>query len=336
MTSTSAAHAERLHSLGSLLSETDAALAHGTAAGARVVPTGFPDLDAALTGGLRSGELCLLGGSHGEGKTTFGLQVVRNAVAAGGAGLVLSYEHEARTLLERLVSLEAAERNGPGAARVDQVRRAFEQGRAGSLEELLGRLPGGANAYAHLESYADRFHVHESSGASTTLAEVEQAAYRVAEAAGQAPVVLVDYLQKVPRPGAGEEERITSVTEGLKDLALTLGTPVIAVSAAEKESLGAGHRMRTHDLRGSSALAYEADVVLLLANKAHIVSREHLVYDLGNVERYNAQTILSVEKNRHGRAGLLVELTKDFEHGRFHVHGQPVTERLIDERVITV
>ncbi len=336
MTSASGSHVERLRSLTSLLDETDAALAEGGAAGALVLPTGFPDLDSALTGGLRSGELCLLGGSHGEGKTTFGLQVLRNAVAAGGVGLVLSFEHEAYTLLERLVSLEAAESHGPGAARVDQVRKAFESGGVDSLERLLGRMPGGDSAFEALTGYADRMHIHESSGASTTLAEIERAADRVAGAAGQAPIILVDYLQKVPLPGVGEEERITAVTEGLKDMALAIGSPIIAISAADKESLSAGHRMRTHDLRGSSALAYEADVVLLLANKANIVSREHLVYDLGNVERYNAIAILSVEKNRHGRSGMLVELTKDFEHGRFHVKGQAVTERLVDERVITV
>lgn len=336
MTMSNASHVERLRSLSSLLVETDTALSEGGSAGARVLPTGFPDLDSALTGGLRSGELCLLGGSHGEGKTTFGMQVLRNAVASGGAGLLLSYEHEAHTLLERLVSLEAAEHHGLGAARVDQVRKAFEAGGADSLQGLLERLPGGDAAFEQLVGYANRMHIHESSGVETTLAEIEQNALRVADEAGDMPVILVDYLQKVPMPGVSEEERITAVTEGLKDLALTLGTPIVAISAADKESLAAGHRMRTHDLRGSSALAYEADVVLLLANKAHIVSREHLVYDLGNVERYNTQAILSVEKNRHGRSGLLVELTKDFEHGRFHVQGAPVTERLVDERVITV
>jgi replicative DNA helicase len=336
MTSSSGSHVERLRSLTSLLDETDAALSEGGTAGARVLPTGFPDLDTALTGGLRSGELCLLGGSHGEGKTTFGLQILRNAVASGGSGLVLSYEHEAHTLLERLVSLEAAESYGPGGARVDQVRKAFEAGGADSLEGLLSRMPGGDAALEQMKDYAPRMHIHESSGVSTTLAEIEKAADRVANASGQSPVILVDYLQKIPMPGVPEEERITAVTEGLKDLALATGAPVIAISAADKGSLAAGHRMRTHDLRGSSALAYEADVVLLLANKANIVSREHLVYDLGNVERYNALAILSVEKNRHGRSGLIVELTKDFEHGRFHVMGQAVVERLVDERVITV
>ena len=59
--------------------------------------------------------------------------------------------------------------------------------------------------------------------------------------------------------------------------------PIVAISAADKETLVSGHRMRTHDLRGSSALAFEADVVMIVGDKVDIVSREHLVYDLGNI-----------------------------------------------------
>ena len=328
-------HADRLSSLTTLLGDTDEALRRGAPAGARVWPTGFPLLDQALTGGLRSGELALLGGSHGEGKTTIGLQMVRNAVAAGGVGVVFSYEHEAHTLLERLVSLEAAERVGHAAARVHQVRNAFEGGSGGlSLAQLLGGLNGGQEAYAALTAYGDRLHIHESSGATTTLDEVSAVIKRVAERAGDAPMVLLDYLQKVPMLEAEEEARITAVAEGLKDMALEIGSPIMAVSAADKDALVAGHRMRTHDLRGSSSLAYEADVVMLLGDKASIVSREHLVYDLGNMERFKQMSVLSLEKNRHGRSGMALEFLKDFEHGRFDTRGDAVSERLIDERVI--
>ncbi|EWT01468.1 helicase DnaB [Intrasporangium oryzae NRRL B-24470] len=326
-----------LRSLGSLLSETDAVLRRGQAAGAAVWPTQFPALDRMLTGGLRSGELVLLGGPAGHGKTTLGLQLARNAVAAGGSAVVFSYEHEAHTLLERLISMEAAEAVEGGvveAAGVHDVRRALEAGSGGApLDAVLSSLPGGAEAYAALVGYGDRLHIHESSGGSTTLAEVSAVVRRVSEATGSAPLVLLDYIQKLPVPGAGEDERISIAAEGLKDIALELRVPVVAVSAADKESLAAGHRMRTHDLRGSSSLAYEADVVMIINDKVDIVSREHLVYDLGNAQRFRGWSVLSLEKNRHGRAHVELEFAKDFEHGRFHREGREVTERLIDERV---
>ncbi|HEX5967500.1 MAG TPA: DnaB-like helicase C-terminal domain-containing protein [Intrasporangium sp.] len=333
-------------SVTNLLTDVDRVLRRGLPAGAKVHPSGFAALDATLTGGFRSGELVLVGGPAGNGKTTMGFQFARNAVAAGGSALVFSYEHEAHTLLERLIAMEAMESlEGAGAADdfgistaadVHSVRRALEAGSGGaSLSSLLSGLPGGVEALASLESYGDRLHVHESSGATTTLDEVGRIVREVTVGSGTAPLVLVDYLQKVPVSGAAEEERSTIAVEGLKDLALEVGAPIVAISAADKEALTSGHRMRTHDLRGTSSLAYEADLVLILSDKLDVVSRDHLVYDLGNMQRFRDWTVLTVEKNRHGRGHVELEFAKDFEHGRFHTRGNEVRERLIDERVFT-
>ena len=84
----------------------------------------------------------------------------------------------------------------------------------------------------------------------------------------------------------------------LKDIALTYEIPVVAIAAADKGSLVA-KRMRVHDLRGSSALAYEADVVLILNDKYDVVARHHLVYHLDN-ERFRQWAVLTIEKNRGG------------------------------------
>jgi replicative DNA helicase len=323
-----------LRPLDALLSETDEVLRRGTPAGARVWSTGFPALDAVLTGGLRSGELVLLGGPAGHGKTTLGMQVARNAVAAGASALVFSYEHESHTLLERLISLEAAEADPGEVAGVIDVRRALETADRGeSLQSVLGGLRGGAQAYAALAGYGDRMQIHESSGVTTTLERVREAVARVTETTGQAPLVLLDYIQKVPVDRQGEDERVTAAAEGLKDLALSARVPVVAISAADKDALASGHRMRTKDLRGSSALAFEADVVLIVNDKVDVVSREHLLYNLGNIERFRAWSVVSIEKNRHGKAHVELEFAKDFEHGRFDREGREVNERLIDDRV---
>jgi hypothetical protein len=99
-------------------------------------------------------------------------------------------------------------------------------------------------------------------------------------------MVIVDYLQKVyvPHGPPVEDDRITVVVEGLKDLALDLDVPVLAVAAGDKQGISSGRRMRTSHLRGSSAVAYEADCVLMLNNKFDVVARHHLVYDLGSAD----------------------------------------------------
>ena len=123
------------------------------------------------------------------------------------------------------------------------------------------------------------------------------------------------------------------VVEGLKDMALDQDVPVLAVVASDKEGINAGKRMRVNHLRGSSALAYEADTVLLLNNKYDVVARHHLVYNIGNVERFRHWAVLSIEKNRNGKTGIDMEFQKRFEQSRFETDGRIVAEQLVDERV---
>ncbi len=327
-----------------LLERSDQSLRRGARPGAQVWPTGFEMLDATLDGGLRSGELVLLGGSEGAGKTTLSLQLVRNAVAGGRHGVVFSYEHSAQSLVQRLLALEAAGaavaagRYPALAADVHTVRSVFEADEPDrhGLAQALAGIPYGADALAAVQQYAGRLHLHESTR-ETTPDEVARVVGAISREAGESPIVMVDYLQKMPLAGftGDETARVTIVTETMKDLSLELGCPVVCVAAADREALGAGHRMRTRDLRGSSALAYEADLVLILSSKENIVSREHLVYDLGSRGRYEQWSVLTVEKNRSGQGKVELELQKDFEHGRFHPQARLVTERLIEERVFT-
>jgi replicative DNA helicase len=67
--------------------------------------------------------------------------------------------------------------------------------------------------------------------------------------------------------------------------------------------------------------------------KYDVVARHHLVYDIGNAERFHNWAILSIEKNRSGRDRVDLEFMKRFEHGLFDPSGRQVTEQLVDERV---
>jgi replicative DNA helicase len=331
---------DRLTSVADLLKRTDDSLRRGVAPGAAVVPSGFALLDDVLSGGFRSGELVLLGGPQGLGKTTMVMQMVRNVVARGGHAVLFSYEHEAQGLFERLLSLEASLAVGPHAARLQSIRRLFESSNGAgpqSLDQRLLGLRGVGEGLDRVRRYAHRLHLHESSGTETDLDEIARTVAGVQATASTPPLVVVDYLQKVPvlNGPPTEEERVTIIVERLKDITLELGVPLLAIVAADKASLVAGKRMRIHDLRGSSALAYEADVVLILNDKYDVVARHHLVYDLGNAERYRSWVVMTVEKNRHGIDKVELEFEKHFAEGRYDPTGRYVVEQLIEERVFT-
>jgi len=325
-----------LTSIGEVLAATDQALEQGLSAAARVIPTGFPALDTYLSGGLREGELCLLGGPQGLGKTTMALQMARNAVVAGNSAVYISFEHDAPTILERLITLEAGELLGLEGLPLRRVREAMENTEQGlGLAQRLADAPGGSDAIATVAGYAERLLLHRALGSRTDLAEIAAVVAEVARRAGHPPLVIVDYLQKVyvDAPAAHEDERAATVVQGLKDLALELGVAVLAVVAADKAGIEAGRRLRVHHLRGTSALAYEADVVLVLNDKFDVVARHHLVYDVTNAERFRDFVVMTIEKNRSGLDKIDLEFRKRFAQSRFEVDGTNVVEQLVDERV---
>ena len=315
-----------------VIEDADEVLSSGGAAAAATWPTGLTPLDDVLGGGLRAGELTLVGGAQGLGKTTFALQIARNVAATGGSALYVCYEHREQDVLERLLGMELGLHGGLEALTLAQVRRAcaLDGPGSGGLLERLGREPAGVEALQALSAYAPRLHVATVTGTRTGLDDVRELVRGIG---GQRPLVVVDYLQKVRVPGdhAGEDERVTVVVEGLKDLALETDLPVLAIVASDKAGLDG--RTRLHHLRGSTALAYEADVALLLNDKFAVVARHHLMYGTTNAEHYRSWAVCSVEKNRSGRGGVDLEFRKRFEHGHFDPVGGHVAEQLVDDRI---
>ena len=304
----------------------------------RIWPTPFPLLDDALGGGLRSGALHLLAGAQGEGKTTFALQVARSSAREARPVLFFSFELEAEVLLQKVIASEAADSGVANSVTVYQVRAAFEgtDGQDGGLPERLRHHPGGLDALETVSAYAPRMLIHRSTTTHTTLDVITAAVKDVLAEFGTPPLVVVDYLQKLrPHEAMDEDAAITHVTERLKDVAIEFDCPVLAISASDRAGLEPGQRMRARNMKGSTALAYEADVVLILANKADIVARHHLMFSGDHGAQFQGWSVLTVEKNRSGSAGAELEFRKDFGRGRFVPDGAVVTEKLVDERVFT-
>ncbi len=91
------------------------------------VPLGFTPLDKTIGGGLRPGELLLIGGAQGTGKTTMALQMARNIASGGQANvLYICFEHDEQYLLNRLIAMESALAHLPhktGAIKIQDVRK---------------------------------------------------------------------------------------------------------------------------------------------------------------------------------------------------------------------
>jgi replicative DNA helicase len=332
-------HGHRIVSLRGVLQQLDGDVRAGRTNGLRGIPTGFSPLDSYLHGGLRVGELFLLGGAQGVGKSTWALQLARH-VAAGGHGRVLyvCYEHPEEFLLERLIAMESAIAGeeapiGVGDLRnlLSAVAEAGAAGRERGIGELLAGLGPAQPVLGRLGGYEERLFLVKA-GAATT---VEAIGSLVRACPGSGPlVVIVDYLQKVAvYPDApSEEEQVRRSVEGLKDLAMSQSVAVLAVVAADSEGVKA-QRMRIHHLRGDTALAYEADVVLILNDKHRAVARHHVVYQPNVAEGFHNWVVCSLEKNRGGVDGIDFELRKRFAYACFDPAGGFLSEQLVDGRL---
>lgn len=318
--------------VGALLGQLDEQIAAGGVHELERISTGFDPLDQVLGGGFHAGDLMLLGGSPGAGKTIMSLQAARNLARNGVKAVYVCYEHEEVDLLVRLLLLEMGSMPGADDPHLEKVTlRLQEAASAGGsgLMEALADDDIARTAYERVESYKDRLFLVKGSGRYTGVPQLDEL---VSGPAGHNAVLFVDYLQKVALdvPVPDEAEKVTRVTEDLKDLALSRRLPVVAVVAADQAGLKA-RRLRMHHLRGSSALAYEADVILILNEKFQAVSDVHRAYDPLLAKSFRDWVVLSVEKNRGGPALIDMEFRKDFAHFRFEAMGRIVSEKLVDD-----
>jgi len=307
----------------------------------RPLATGFQPLDEILNGGIRPGELMVIAGPYGVGKTILALQMARNAVLADpdAVAIYICYEHDRTHLFSRLVCLESAEvpdssENALTLRKLGQLADAPSE--AGGLVRRLRRDPKNAAFLRVVGSYADRLVLARASGTHTSLDDIRRWVEDLQRETASHVFVVVDYLQKIAYPGelpGGEDELVTRLSHGLKEMALDLGVPIMAIAAADRVSLR-GQRMRFSDLRGSSALQYESDVGIVLNNKYDIVSREHLIYNLSGAEAMRNWLVLTVEKNRAGRNAVDMEFAADLAHFRILSQGAFVRERLIDGKTV--
>ena len=87
------------------------------------VPSGIPELDALMGGGIDRGTATLVAGPPGSGKSTVCLQYAAAAAARGGHAAVFAFEESKSILLARAagIGMQLEEGHGPGQIMIHQV-----------------------------------------------------------------------------------------------------------------------------------------------------------------------------------------------------------------------
>jgi replicative DNA helicase len=336
--------------LSQVVNEADDKIMQGDLVDYVPIPTGFDPLDGLIGGGLRKTELILLGGSQGIGKTIAALQIARNiAMRPDQYAFFLSYEHTEAHLMHRLLCLESINPPEIELSQGLKLRDMYQIIVAQRAKKFMGRGSGSASlqtilrdhpktspALGRMLRYSDRLIMLKASPAVTNLRSIKEMISRLSDATGGNVTVFIDYLQKVavhPERPRDENDKVTIIVEGLKDMALSLDVPVLSIVAADREGLKSP-RIHLYHLRGSSALDYESDIAIIMNNKYQILAKDHVSFNPYTAKQYRNWVVWTVEKNRSGRAMMDIEFELQAEHFAFNPRGQKVQQQLIDNKII--
>lgn len=256
----------------------------------RGVKTGFTQLDNLLAG-LQKSDLIILAARPSMGKTTFALDLARNAALKFGASVgIFSLEMSDQQLVDRMLAAEAG---------VDSWKL-----RTGKLKND-DEFEAVQSAMARLSEAP--IHIDDQPG--NNILKMRSAARRLHNEHGL-DLLIVDYLQLMhPTSSKASDSMVQQVTEisrSLKLLARELDVPVLALSQLSRAVEQRGGKPRLSDLRDSGSIEQDADVVMFI-HREDKINKES--------ERPNIAEIL-VEKHRNGPVGS-AELYFDGKHVRF-------------------
>ena len=234
--------------------------------------TGFGDFDQ-MTSGLQSSDLIIVAGRPSMGKTTFAMNMAENvAIQTKRPVAVFSMEMPGDSLAMRMMS---------SLGRIDQHRV-----RTGKLEDdEWPRLTSAVNILAEARLFID-----DTPALSPT--EVRARARRLKREQGDLGLIVLDYLQLMQAPGAGENRatEISAISRSLKALAKELGVPVIALSQLNRSlEQRPNKRPVMSDLRESGAIEQDADLIVFIYRDE--------VYNPDSNDKGIAEIIIAKQRN---------------------------------------
>lgn len=210
------------------------------------ISTGWTQMDKMLRGGLRGGQIFVIAGRPGAGKTAFALSLLSSLCSSGVPTGFISLEMSAEEVGVRLLAIESQVDVG----RYDNQTQPTE----GDMKKL---------ALATARIGKTRILVNDR--ASQTAQSIAAKARRWVRTEGM-KVLAVDYLQLITASeGRERREQIDAISRSMKLLAKELKIPIILLAQLNRAIERDGNRKpRLSDLRESGAIEQDADVVGML------------------------------------------------------------------------
>lgn len=251
------------HTIGELSQQVVDTLASGDVT--HLVDTGLSDLNKEI-GGFARGELTILAGRPGMGKTTLALSMLRQAARKGVTSAFFSMEMPSTAVAARLLSDALYSQQMPLPYK-DIIRNELPSwglDRIRAVQKTLADLP---------------MLVDDQSG--LTVSEIGVRARRQQdklETQGRVlDILCVDHLGFIKATSAYKGQRhleLGEITKGLKALAKSLDVAVVALCQLNRENeKRENRRPELSDLRNSGEIEEDADTVLAAYRLAYYLEK---------------------------------------------------------------
>ena len=271
------------------------------------VPTGYPNLDELLGGGLQRSDLIILAARPSLGKSTLAINAACHAAQQGLSVGVFSLEMSGEQVAVRLIASEA-DLDGH-RLRLNLLREEEDQ----RVIDAIGML-------SDLPLYIDETPLQ-------TVMDLRGKARRLQQERGL-DLLVVDYLQLVDT-GRSDNRAIAlgEVSRSLKAVARELDIPVLACSQLSRAvEQRPNHRPLLSDLRESGSLEQDSDVVMFIHREDRYTTREE--WERKHPAEGYPENIaeIMVAKHRNGPVGT-VQLYFRNDRVRFETLDAPLGER---------
>lgn len=249
--------------------------------------------------GMQAGELIVLAGRPGMGKTALALCVARNLALAGHQGILFSLEMSDVPLTHRMIADEM----------YDHRPLAYTLLRSGGFHEsVFERIRDATQRLRGLPLKIEQ-------QAALTLSQIAAKARRHKKRYGL-KYIMVDHLGLMKSSGQYKGNKVLEtgeITAGLKALAKELDIVVIALAQLNRQvESREDKRPNLADLRHSGDIEQDADTVIMLYRAAYYVekqmpdarpdSEEYAVWEIKMRDAMNKIDVI-LEKQRNGPVG---------------------------------
>ncbi len=287
-----------------------------TATDARLgLSTGIGALDDLLQGGLHPGQLVVIGGRPGHGKTTLALQVALRAARDGAGTAFFSLEMQEDEMVRRSL-----------AHLSDDHRLALR---------LRNRSPADWHALTHMRAEFEALPLHIDDRKRPTVGQIGLR-LRAIQRQMKLGLVVVDYLGLMAPPlgmeRAPQAVQLEATTGTLKAMAGELGVPIVLAAQLNRNVESREDRRPTaSDFRGSGGVEQDADIALLVVrDELYLKEREPQRREGEGDEKFVARVVgwrdalarargvieIGVPKFRQGATGVV---RARYEPGTFRI-----------------